>query len=514
MSIISLANQALDRFTFPVEQKVSVIQEHIATEPQRSAIISKYFNLPHEKKVDFISQYGEDLWVYICVNRIAQSAARVPLKVFRRRSNKGIKGLPKKDYDVIVKSGIKLPPYSLSLECFFSIQELSKMPTDLLYKLDVIDEAPDSPLQMLLDKPTPFFTKYYLIEGSTTYLELRGNSFIELVTENTKMPPSEMNPPVEMWHLDPDKIAIVPDKKEFIQAYVYAADRLKIPINPANMIHIKYFNPENVFYGQGTVQALVKTIKQEKNLTEFQNNFYRQGMKPSAVLSTDEPLGDHQFDRMQAQIETSYSGLANMHRPLLLEGGLKWTAMSLTQQDAQLLEFKKLDREEYLAAFGLPPIMVGLPTENFATAQESRRAYYLDTLMPKLQTHEEKFNNELAPLFGPDFFVKFDFSNTPAMEVNREEFQKSLEAALANGSLTRREYRENLSRLGIELSDIELGEEGDEFFISSNLIPLDALGDSQDELEEPEDDKPKPKPKPDDDDEDEEEERQFLYGDD
>ena len=389
MSIISLANQALDRFAFPADQKVSVIQEHLYKEPQRSAIISQYFNLPREKKIDFIGQYGEDLWVYICVNRIAQSAARVPLKVFRRRSNKGIKGLTKKDYATIVKSGIKLPPYSLSLECFFSNQELSKMPIDLLYKLDIIDEAPDSDLQALLDKPTPFFTKYYLIEGSTTFLELRGNAFIELVTENPKMPPSETNPPVELWHLDPDKIAIVPDKKEFIQAYVFTADREKIPINPSNMIHIKYFNPDNIFYGQGTVQALVRTIRQEANLTTFQNNFYRQGMKPSAVLSTDEPMGDHQFDRMQAQIEGNYAGLNNMHRPLLLEGGLKWTAMSLTQQDAQLLEFKKLDREEYLAAFGLPPIMVGLPTENFATAQESRRAYYLDTLMPKLQTHEE-----------------------------------------------------------------------------------------------------------------------------
>ena len=63
----------------------------------------------------------------------------------------------------------------------FSTKDLRRMPIDLLYKLDIMEEALDSDLQRLLDKSNPFFTKYNLLEGSITYLELRGNSNVKVL---------------------------------------------------------------------------------------------------------------------------------------------------------------------------------------------------------------------------------------------------------------------------------------------------------------------------------------------
>src|SRR5947208_2942336 len=41
-------------------------------------------------------------------------------------------------------------------------------------------------------------------------------------------------------------------------------------------------------------------------------------------------LSGEQLDRLKAEMEASFSGTANAGRPMLLEGGLKWQAMSLT----------------------------------------------------------------------------------------------------------------------------------------------------------------------------------------
>ncbi len=510
MSLFGLLSNGLDRYISSPEQKVSLTHSEVVSGHNRSEFISKFFNLPQEKKLDFIKQYGTELWVYICINRIAQSLARVPIKVFRKRSTLGVKGICRKDYDSIINSGVKLLPYNLNQKLYFSVKDLRKMPIELLYKLDIIEEAIDSPIQRLLDKSNPFFTKYNLLEGSVTYLELRGNAFIEMVGEREE-PISINNPPVELWHLNPDKVAIIPDKKEFIKSYVFTVDGTKkIEIPKENIIHIKYFNPQDpLYYGQGTVEALVQTIRQEKNLKNFQNNFYKQGMKPSAVLTTPDALTTTQFNKLISAIEENYSGLENMHRPLLLEGGMKWQSMSITQRDSDMLEFKKLDREELLAAFGVPPVLVGLPTENFATAQESRRAYYLDTIMPKAQIHEEKFNQELVPLFGDDLFVRFDFTDTPAKQVDKKELKDSLHQAFIDGGLSRNEYRRNLGRIGVDISDIDLGKEGDKFFISSNLIPLDDVGLEDEGLSEEEDSVP-PKRKPKLESEDEEDDKLYF----
>ena len=520
MSLLGLLTAGVNRYASPpMETKVSTTLSEVVSERDRASFISKFFSLPQDKKIDFVEQYSNELWVYICVNRIAQSLARVPLKVFRKRANAGVKGISKKDYTEIVESGIKLPPFSYKHELYFSTKDLRRMPIDLLYKLDIMEEALDSDLQRLLDKSNPFFTKYNLLEGSITYLELRGNSFIEMVGEREE-PLSVDNPPVELWHLSPDKVAIAPDPVEFIKAYVFTVDGIrKVPIPKENIIHTKYFNPaDNLYYGQGTVEALVQTIKQEKNLKEFQSNFYKQGMKPSAVLTTPDALNDPQFNRLVDSIEANYGGLVNMHRPLVLEGGMQWQSMSITQRESEMLEFKKMDREEFLAAFGVPPIMVGLPNENYATAREARRAYYLDTIMPKAMMHEEKFNNELVPYFGEDFFVRFDWSDTPAMQVDSKEFRESLSQAFTNSAISRGEYRSNLGRLGINISDIDLGSEGNKFFISSNLMPLEdtALSDEglvEAEEEEPPKKSPKKKPKSVEEEEEEEEAGKFYYED-
>tara|TARA_Y100000310_G_scaffold325646_1_gene389399 strand:+ start:3135 stop:4658 length:1524 start_codon:yes stop_codon:yes gene_type:complete len=494
MSIVHLASQAVEKYTGDFSSKVSVTQQFATSNIlNRSDILSQFFAMPGEDKIDFIDQYGDDLWVYICTNRIAQSSSRIPVVTFKRRSRNGTKGITKAEHELIRKKyKVPIRPYDLKMASYFSTREASQLPLECLYKLEMMEEATDSDLQRLLDKPNPFFTKYYLIEGSTTYLELRGDSFIEMVgAKGAGEEVNENNPPVELWHLNPDKVTVVPSETEYVGRYIWDAGITKLAILKENVVHLRYFNPRNMYRGQGTLQALSETMRQEQNTIDFQKQFYKQGMKPSAVLRTDEGLSDHQYDRLQATIQSNYGGLKNMHRPLLLEGGLEWQSMAITQREADMLAFRKLDREEYLAAFGVPPIMVGLPTENFATAREARRMYYLDTIMPKIQNHEEKINNEIAPLFGEEFFVKFDFSDTPAMQVDTENFIKSITTAFQNGWVTRNEARMNLDRLSIELSDIDLGKEGDTFFQTTNIIPLgadqdEALNDGKD-LEEPKD---------------------------
>src|SRR3546814_5770290 len=67
----------------------------------------------------------------------------------------------------------------------------------------------------------------------------------------------------------------------------------------------------------------------------------------------------------------------NAGRPLLLEGGLKWQALSLSPADIDFLELKHSAAREIAMAFGVPPMLLGLPGDApYANYREANRALW------------------------------------------------------------------------------------------------------------------------------------------
>jgi HK97 family phage portal protein len=75
-------------------------------------------------------------------------------------------------------------------------------------------------------------------------------------------------------------------------------------------------------------------------------------------------LSEAQFGRLKSELEVTYSGSRNAGRPLLLEFGLDWKAMSLSPKDMDFLQAKHAAAREIALAFGVPPMLLGIPGDN------------------------------------------------------------------------------------------------------------------------------------------------------
>ena len=110
--------------------------------------------------------------------------------------------------------------------------------------------------------------------------------------------------------------------------------------------------------------------------------------RPSGALVHDSGdgaalLAAEQFERLRAELEAHFSGAANAGRPLLLEGGLKWQAMSLTPADMDFVGLKAAAAREIALAFGVPPMLLGLPGDaTYANYREANRALWRLTVLP------------------------------------------------------------------------------------------------------------------------------------
>ena len=72
---------------------------------------------------------------------------------------------------------------------------------------------------------------------------------------------------------------------------------------------------------------------------------------------------------------------------MLLEGGLKWQAMSLTPADMDFVGLKAAAAREIALAFGVPPMLLGLPGDaTYANYREANRALWRLAVLPLAAT--------------------------------------------------------------------------------------------------------------------------------
>src|SRR3546814_17560732 len=87
------------------------------------------------------------------------------------------------------------------------------------------------------------------------------------------------------------------------------------------------------------------------------------------------PLSAEQVDRLREELAESFAGGTNAGRPLLLEGGLKWQALSLSPADMDFLELTHSAAREIAMGFGVPPMRDGLAGEaTYANSREAKPA--------------------------------------------------------------------------------------------------------------------------------------------
>jgi HK97 family phage portal protein len=131
-------------------------------------------------------------------------------------------------------------------------------------------------------------------------------------------------------------------------------------------------------------------------------------------------LNDAQWERLKRELEGTYQGSANAGRPLVLEGGLDWKAMSLSPKDMDFLEAKHTAAREIALAFGVPPMLLGIPGDNtFANFQEANRVFFRQTVLPLASRVGASIAQWLAPQFGDGIRVMIDTDRIDALSADR-----------------------------------------------------------------------------------------------
>ena len=136
-------------------------------------------------------------------------------------------------------------------------------------------------------------------------------------------------------------------------------------------------------------------------MDEYSGKFFEGGAHPSIILQAAGTMDPDQVTQLQAAFASRYAGLANAHRlPLVLTEGLTAKELSLSAEDAQLLEARKFQVMDISRAFGVPGFMINESTgsTSWGTGLESiGRSFVQYTLQTWLRKIEQELNRKLYP---------------------------------------------------------------------------------------------------------------------
>jgi len=85
------------------------------------------------------------------------------------------------------------------------------------------------------------------------------------------------------------------------------------------------------------------------------------------------------------------------------------------------LAAKHASARDIAQAFGVPPMLLGIPGDNtYANYREARLALWEETVVPLLRHLRDELNAWLAPMFGPGLALDLDLDEVPALTLRRE----------------------------------------------------------------------------------------------
>lgn len=272
-----------------------------------------------------------------------------------------------------------------------------------------------------------------LVETLAMHLLLHGNGYVQIL-------PGPEGAPAELYALRPERVSVEADARGWPMAYLYRVGEsvTRLPGEDAGgrtaIIHLKAAHPLDDHYGLGCVGAAAGAVAIHNAATVWNKALLDNAARPSGALVHD-PGGDgaalsaEQYQRLKAELEAAFQGAGNAGRPMLLEGGLSWQALSLTPADMDFVGLKAAAAREIALAFGVPPMLVGLPGDNaYANYREANKALWRQTILPLADKILGGISQGLAPWL-PGVRIAIDPDRVPALSDERTALWERVSAA-------------------------------------------------------------------------------------
>lgn len=240
----------------------------------------------------------------------------------------------------------------------------------------------------VLKQPLPSkfkVTQFQLVESAVADMLISGNGYLL----------KHRNGDGEIIALQRVPYMLMSVKGELVPTK-YKIGYIEKEYKPEDIIHFRFYNPENSTIGVSPLEGLREVLAEEWEKSKYSSGFWRNAARISGVI--ERPLEANEMSEAAArnfrqQWQEMYAGEDNSGKTALLEEGMVFKPMSFSPKETEYIESRKLNREECARAYHIPPPMVGiLDRSTFSNITELHKSLYMDVLSPMCARLEDDWD--------------------------------------------------------------------------------------------------------------------------
>ena len=303
---------------------------------------------------------------------------------------------------------------------------------------------------------------------------IRGNAYIWIVRDRDGTTRELIPLPVGCCH--PIR---APDTGELWYLATNPKTREPFRLNPMEVEHHKGFTRDGLL-GESLLSHASRTLEVSAARSRYEQSVYENGGHPSGVLTTETDLSRLQDIQTKDGEKTSYpdyirrewervhSGPDNAFRVAVLDNGLKYQPIAMSNSDAQFVESAAVTVEDIARFTGVPLNLLMTGKQSYNSNEANSLDFVKTTLQPSVVKYEEE-----------DSFKLLTRSELQA----KQWVTRNMMAELRGDSAARATWYRTMREVGLySINDIAKIEDlpdvpgGDQRVASLNYVPLELFG--------------------------------------
>lgn len=340
-------------------------------------------------KAQAIEQFTS--WVYICAKINSRAIASIPLELYVQSAGVG------KSYQTIQS----LPVNKSRL---YELMDNKGLRPYLRKAANQVEEVTDHVFLDLMQNVNPFMNSSDLMELTSIFLDLTGESYWYILKDKLKTP-------FQLWPVPSQYITPIPGKKldEFISGYLYKRGSIETIFSPDEIIRFSYPNPANQFKGMSCVIGITDAVYTNSQMYAYEENLFENKARTGGVLESATDVSQAEIERMRLDWKQRFGGTENAGSTPILPPGVKYIKDAMTNEELSFIEGRKITREEICIGLDVPTALFD-PNSIRSNVEGAQYTHAKYGIQPRLRKIEEKINEQLLPMFDDSgkLFCAFD----------------------------------------------------------------------------------------------------------
>lgn len=389
--------------------------------------------------------YRKNATIYSIINLITKAASTIPYHIYEKVNDNSYKRYK------ALSNGIGDPNVMIKAQ---------------MLKKHALVELEHSELHKLLERPNPAQSYASWITEMIAFGKLTGNRYIYGIGPETG---ENINKYTELYIM-PSQIMEINSGGIMKPVESYTIEYNGTYHIPAEqMCHIKDFNPYfdgtgSHLYGQSPLKAGLRSMTTNNEATESGVKFLQNQTARGILMSDEGDLNEVQAQQLKDKFRKDHQGSKKAGDIIITPKKLSWVNFGLNASDMSLIEQYNASIKDLCNIYNVPVVLLNnTESSTYNNVKEAKKALYQNCVIPELLKIQDELNRWLAPMYGDNICIEYDFSVIPELQ---EETEKIVDQMSKAWWLTPNEKRAAMSYDHDDDNPIL-----NEYYIPANLIP-------------------------------------------